>query len=1146
MEGPMEALTGSLEAGCREASVDCTASATSPLVVATMDSAAAPAAAVDSDMLARFEALSNMFKSEVEVLFGKEKETAREDLVRLQEHALALEEALASERQEAAATASSIRQFVLRRQQTHFARVFSPGADVAGDDSESSGALVLAEPLALSAAELHSIVDAFLEVNGGEVRPELEEAETKLHELRTQTEADAAEIRRLREELADARKLKTQEERELLEFKALREKESEVQNAKIELQLLQAQLDELRTQNKQLASQAAQQQAVLKEKSEKIIDLLKQQDQRGEQLRLLSDENNTLRLELGRDLDYLKVVAQPADPLSYSCAAGDLAEDLRSEELRLEEELRGQAARFPGLTGTGNCRQWSELQISRVSTLYRSFLHRLQDYRSTFPEGVKVEFISQTKEVDSEWTQQEELMREAGVEFQEAEKVHTRRWEEHRLKLTSERDAKVRQLLEQAERSQSKAEQQLLLHQAKLFAQRIDAQVERAWEEQRKERDLRWAEHQHRRQEARQRLKDESLSMHQRKEDRASSSGRFMDLADSRLAGVEDTWLRNMEKASALTASSVKSGDLGELLRSAFGRDSQLKLPMRGSQHTGLGLVLDRVEEMLRARAELRDQLRAELEEHSLQQLRSCVEKFIQREAAQQRPGRPNEEEAPPDYSQASAMVALLRMRQHRHLSDALRRQFYDYLIVLRVCSAAALWLLPESTAVALGGGGRLAARDLPPLPAGMASGSSICAAQPGAVECEEIAAVGVPDDQAVEGSLLYSSLCHMLLERTLTLLSCLQRDELLGLKCSYAAEQRTVLVHLCQLEGDMVSQVIQQDLAEYELRISSRLLADTEHRVCEQRKLLSSQVGSEVTLHVAVYRRTLQEQEQVIVRERRKWLTDKLVVLQANGAVSPGDRAMLQRLRQELRACEAKLERFEQEAAAAVRPPSAPPSRPASAGRRPTAAATSPRGEPPAKPASQPLAEVLPSPRQAQRYQPQPSATGQALGPAPQVPPCTSPCAVPAPPSSGGAPARPPVAPASPRLPLPQFGRLAQQSEFPRFSRPTQSPEFGSRPEQQPPLYEWPFDLCSEPAEGSGLVAPPGAARSLSAPRLMPLKAMPRSQLAMAGPLGCVADLGGGVGAALVTPLLEPCLKPAGRLRGVPPLLPPVQTPRA
>ncbi|CAE7407205.1 unnamed protein product, partial [Symbiodinium sp. CCMP2456] len=339
-------------------------------------------------------------------------------------------------------------------------------------------------------------------------RPELEEAQRQIAALQDQLEAGHGEMSRLRADLAEAQKLKSEEEKQLVEFKLLRAKENELQSSKMEVQQLQAELEELRTSSRQLETRCAQHQSTIKDKSEKIIALVKQLDHEVEQVRLLSDENNTLRLELGRDAEYLKVVAASADPLSYKSAAGALAEDLLNEEQQFREDLRSLAAKYPGLPKAGDhYNNWCELQISRVSDLHRSFLHRLQDHRSDFPEEVKVEFSTPTEEAQKGWMQQEAVMTKAGVEFQEAEQEHNRRWEEHRLKLTFERDSKVKQLLDQAERSQSKAEKQLLMQQAKLYGQRIDAQLDRAWEDQRQERETRWSLHQQQKQELRQKIK---------------------------------------------------------------------------------------------------------------------------------------------------------------------------------------------------------------------------------------------------------------------------------------------------------------------------------------------------------------------------------------------------------------------------------------------------------------------------------------------------------------------------------------------------------------------------------------------------------------------------------------------------------------
>ncbi|CAE8597566.1 unnamed protein product [Polarella glacialis] len=976
-------------------------------------------------------------------------------------------------------------------------------------------------------------------VNGELVRPELQEAQSTILELQTQIEAERCGNSQMQAELLEARRLKNQEERDLVEFKAVRQKESEVQLAKMEAQQLRAEVEELQAQSMQLSSRGEQQKAVLKEKSEKIIELVRSLEQQGEQVRLLSDENNTLRLELGRDAEYLKVLPAPSDPMSYRCAAGALSEELASEEQRLREDLRSLAVKFPGLPSGGqglHCSRWCELQINRVSNLHTSFLHRLQDYQKEFPEGVKVEFVTQTAEKESEWNQQDALMREASSEIQESEKVHSKRCEEHRLKITGERDSKVKQLLEQAERSQSKAEKQLLLHQAKLFGQRIDAQLERHWEEQRKDRDLRWTEHQQKRQDARQRMKDESLAMVQRTEDKASASSRFIDAASNKLAAVEDAWLRNSETAASLSASALKGGDLASYLRAARAATFAAANPTNSisaglglnlteasfasvamadrSQHTGLNLVFDQVEELLRSRADVRKDLRRDLEEQSRQQLRGCVEKFVQKEPSHQRTSR-DEDEIELEYSQASAIIGMLRMRQHRHLSDALKRQFQDYLLVLRMCSLAASWLLPGASSAAR------CSEDLPPLPAELDTDGSSAKEREGApVPAREDEDA---DDVAVESDFLYKSLCSKLLERALKLLSEMQREELLSLKRAYASEQRLALEHLCQLESSMVEKAVAQDIQEYELQIATRLFSDCEHHVNAEREQLASQVAEDVANHVASYRNQLQDEEQArvaqidtsvaVARLQPFQVPDNSMLGRREGAQEVADEQdgnplvlllyrAIRRLRQEpdapveqyalLRVCDTKIERYDNTFATGVLVPQAPsaPSRPPSGRSRPLSAGRRHMAVTPAAPQSQPVkprelpqhSEVPMSPRY--QYMPQPAATGQAL---PWDSPGFGNSNQPASPSKGAG-RYCGVAPASPKMP--QFG--VGFSDFGPDNRG--SPEFGFRPSQEP-LCDWPFD-CSETQPAPPSMSPPRSAgglsaRSLSAPvtaRLKPL----------------------------------------------------------
>lgn len=1075
--------------------------------------AALPHSEVEGDMLRRFEALSNMFKSEVEVLFGKEKDNAKEDLERIQERALALEQQLAAEREQASQAIAAIQSFVETKQAGRLSEVFAQ--DSACDSNQGD------------AFRLQQIVTSFLEVNSSSVRPELEEAEQKILELTQQVEVDRILKEQLTSGLSEARKLKSQEERDLIEFKSLREKESELQKTKMEAQQMRCELEEIQALNRQLLSRSEQQNAILKGKSDKIIELVRQLEQQGDQIRLLADENNTLRLELGRDSEYLKVVTAPSDPLSYKCSAGVLSEELQTEERQFVEDIRTMATKFPGFAMQGQSSDWCWLQISRVSDLYRSWLHRFQDHQRDFPESIKVEFVSKMAQIESEWSQQDSLMREANSEFQESEKVHNRRWEEHRLKLVTERDTKVKQLLDQAEHSKSKAEQQLLLQQAKLFGQRIDTQLERAWEEQRKERDLRWAEHQQKRQEARQRIKEHSMLAAQRSEEHVTAASRFVDMAASKLAASEDAWLRKNEKAAALTVQALKASDLASFLTSVRATtlaaaesegsacSTEPKYPAKGSQHTGLNLVIDQVEELLRCRMSNRQALLRELQEQSRQQLRSCSEKFVQKEASNARSTRSEEPELL-DVSQANAITGLLRMRQHRHLKDALIRQFQDYVVVLRICALASRWLLPQSAA--------LVAQhfvDLPPLPMELAAGAAGTSASSASRVPE---ASESDDDTAVEGNFLYNSLCRSLLDRALKLFTELQREELLQLKRSYASEHRLALGHLCQLEEDLVDKAIQEDIREYELQISARLLSESERQINESRHELVSQVSEDVIKHVEQYRHQLAEEEQVVVRERRKWLMNRLVVLQSNGSVTPSDRLLLQRLRSELRVCESKIERYDNEFSTSLaaqpaaptisRPPSGRSSRPSSASRKFAKAAD-------AQSIASLQQELPASPRRAQ-----PAATGQAL-------PSNSRPLLPLP---GG------CAPASPKLLLPQFGGLDSSTS----SKTRTSPDFGQKPLQQPPLYDWPFEQqqpaapTHPPHRSQGFTS-----RNLSAPafsRLKPLESLvlqPQDlDHKIFRPAQASASELGECGGSALSKLLAGS---SGRNRSVLPLLPPV-----
>jgi len=860
-----------------------------------------------SDMMARFEALSRAFKQEVEGLIDQDQATSRVTTEQLHEQISDLEQKLKAQDDEAALGAARIYTHLSEHRAKWLPHVF--------------GRLDSPEAREVSVADFRDIVESFVQMSESDTDPELDAAKAEISKLREQLAARDDAIATLQSDLREARVLKTQEERDLVEFRSIREKESELQDAQLRIGELQSKIDEFHATQNILLARASQSEAALSEKSRKIVSLMKDVEEQTEQSRLLANENNTLRLHLGKDSDYLKVVKPPADPLSYTSSVGKLSEEFENEERRMRDELSMTQLKFPGLVnGADNCRNWCGAQIARQCALYRSFLHLFQDYREDAPEGIGIKFVSKAREVDEAWLQREEEMKDSDAAFHENEKTLTKQWEDKRLELTAERDTKIKQLLEQADRSQTKAEKQLLMQQAKLFGQRMDTQIERVWEDQKAQRDERWAKHNQAKIESRQKFKDESLSVQQQAEGLASATGRFQDMAQARLAGPEDTWVRNVEKVSLISASAIKGQSLYDCLKASGLQHASL--PSKGSQYSGISQVAEAVEELLCLRAKGRRDAREALDDQSMQQLRQCVERFVQHESMQQQQRRalPCQEEVEPvpEYSQALIMKSLLQSMQQRVVADTIRRQFNDFLLVLRIACLAAVHLLPPKLAANFQG--RDAKLDLPPIPKelfedlapnevrGSATSNSILESSVQTSQGCDI------QDVEAEGRFLYDALVRRFLEKVLTPLHTSQREELLALKRGHAKSVRKVLQHLCQLEGGVVDKCVEMDVEEYKAQIRTKLVADCEYHVCEERRHLEEQVDDEVNMHVNRYRQQLANEERASLRDRRKWLTEKLVLLQSQGASAPGDKALMQHLRTELRACELRFEQRDRE----------------------------------------------------------------------------------------------------------------------------------------------------------------------------------------------------------------------------------------
>jgi len=246
------------------------------------------------DMMSQFEIMTQQFKAEVEALAKNEKTAAEESARRLDAKIQELEDELEAQREDALAMAKLLRHFVGERQSAYLGRIF------ASEDPPE-------EPQ-LGVAELRAVIEAFIEVNMQDQSPELEESVRENRVLKATLDAKEAEMQELKEQLETARILKTQEEKDLIEFQSLRACQSELQDAQLELSQVKAQLQELTEREKTNSTKVLKTESVISEKSKKIVEMVQRLEDQTEQCRLLSDENTTLKLELGKDSDYIKVV----------------------------------------------------------------------------------------------------------------------------------------------------------------------------------------------------------------------------------------------------------------------------------------------------------------------------------------------------------------------------------------------------------------------------------------------------------------------------------------------------------------------------------------------------------------------------------------------------------------------------------------------------------------------------------------------------------------------------------------------------------------------------------------------------------------------------------------------------------------------
>ena len=79
-------------------------------------------------------------------------------------------------------------------------------------------------------------------------------------------------------------------------------------------------------------------------------------------------------------------------------------------------------------------------------------------------------------------------------------------------------------------------------------------------------------------------------------------------------------------------------------------------------------------------------------------------------------------------------------------------------------------------------------------------------------------------------------------------------------------------------MEPEVLEKATRRDVKEFQVQVAARLLFDCERQIKEEHKRQASRVNQNVDLQIARYKREIQEEEQSIILERRKWLMDRIV----------------------------------------------------------------------------------------------------------------------------------------------------------------------------------------------------------------------------------------------------------------------------
>jgi len=582
--------------------------------------------------------------------------------------------------------------------------------------------------------------------------------------------------------LSEARATKTKEEVQCEAFKHVRLKDAEIQELKRRVAEEEWDVEKAQKANAESESFLAQKEAEVVKTKNEVVQLKYELEEQVGELKFLAEENQQLRLEFDEDACF-----RP------------WKEETRAEVEILRSELEEVLAKLPHTRPIDSLLPWIHLARDSIARRHATDAFRFQQQRKAYVSSTWISPVDGGIQSDgSEMKRREELY------FNEESNLQ-RSFEIEKENIVKERDEKVAQLLAAVEKKfTGNAQKQTLLKQAKLFAQRLDAKITRRAEEFLKRKRHFYEVF----------LKDKrGLAKSHRDETTFTDMlDRFEEGAKTRLQSLEEEYFRTIDRETQVSPS---------VLKYATPYDFTCHLDVK-KDPVSLSWIEDACVKMLDQRVQLRSKLKKEMENNSLLQLRATHEDFRVKECKRQSKG----------VFVGSRIVSLLHFRQQRVSRDLCKRQFFDYLLLLRFCQVAAQDLLFLDK--------------IPDYPA--------------------------PGCESDETGNALVKLIHIARRVCMEL----HKAEFRAILREGIKEVRTAVQSLCQNEPDLVDEIMSEELNLMSLNLRYNLLAERTDEIREMQKLQEEEVEEEVDRRLGCFVRDILSEERETLEARKTFLEDK------------------------------------------------------------------------------------------------------------------------------------------------------------------------------------------------------------------------------------------------------------------------------